>query len=129
MSNNGTNIGGFHQKIINKINSCLEKTQQEETAAVNVIKDRLAEKTKSIISELEYQVDLFVGNNCETKFNPYNYYMANEIKETTANDIVRYYEPLLLELGEAIEGSCPQLKEAYRIYSKKERPYTFEKYY
>lgn len=90
--------------------------KDEDTKPKNVIsiQDRMKEKQNDIVGYLEEIVDAH-----DTEFSLYNYFTANEIAKAYCNHIIEFYKPQLQELEEVLENKDEQLKEAYKIYTKK----------
>lgn len=79
------------------------------------IQDRIRERRSDIIGFIEEKIDA-----SEHEFSLYDYLTKNEIPKMYCTHIIAYYVPQLDEINEVLEGKDPQLKEAYRIYTKKQ---------
>lgn len=121
MANNGCDIGKYHDKIMKRVEENLYRVPEEEPKKLEYrIVDKVKEKTDEIIAELEAEIDHFILMDFVTDFEPYTYFKTNEVKDVQANAIILRYEPLLLELADALEGKDVQLKEGYKKFKKKD---------
>lgn len=82
-------------------------------------------KTKTIkerpyLEELEHLIDVAVSEKFKKIPDVKGYISSVGNIGFNADDVIGFYVPLRAELKEAIEGKCPQLKEAYSRYNKKE---------
>lgn len=68
------------------------------------------------MAEIDAAVDEFVANG--TPFDLKSYLKASNVSSANAKLIAAYYGRLKAELAEAVEGKCPQLKEAYAYMGK-----------
>ena len=99
-----------------------EVTEKKITAPVVSIQDRLRETSYTMTEELEDALEEFHKDH--EAFNPKAFKVLNLLKGRQAKAaharIIRdLYQPQLAEYEEALEGSCPQLKEGYSHISKK----------
>lgn len=90
------------------------KVQAESTTPKISVQERMRERQNDIIGDIEELID--AGET----FSLYDWLKANEIPAAYYPAIVAHYSPVLDELLEALEGKCPQLKEAYSHYTKKQ---------
>ena len=90
------------------------KVQVESTVPKASVQDRMRERQHDIIGDIDELID-----KGET-FSLYDWLKAKQIPAVYCPAIVEYYSPCLGELLEALEGTCPQLKEAYSYMTKKQ---------
>lgn len=83
------------------------------------IQQRMDEKAHELAGEIEGAIDDFCLNKT-SNFSTKNYLLANQVAGAIAKRIGEFYVPLAAELREAQEGTCPQLKEGYSHFSKRE---------
>ena len=88
------------------------KVQAEPNINKSSIQDRMRDKQHDIIGDIEELID------SEQPFSLYDWLKAKQIPAAYCPSIVNYYAPWLEELIEALDGSDPQLKEAYSHLSK-----------
>jgi len=81
------------------------------------IQDRIKEKTHDIIGDIEGLID---EKDTLNDFSFYDWLQTKEVPVLYSSKIVEKYVPLLQELIEVSEGKDEQLKEAYKVYSKKQ---------
>jgi hypothetical protein len=99
-----------------------EVVEQKDLGPTVTIQDRLRDASYAMTDEIEEALDGFSRDH-ET-FNPKAFKVLNLLKGKQAKAaharIIRdIYAPQLAEYEEALEGSCPQLKEGYAHISKK----------
>lgn len=90
------------------------KVQAESDIPKQSIQDRMREKQSDIIADIEELIDK--GDT----FSLYEWLKAKQIPASYCPAIAAYYSPQLGELLETLEGTCPQLKEAYSHFTKKQ---------
>jgi hypothetical protein len=88
------------------------KIQSESNIPKQSIQERMRDKQHDIIGDIEELID------SEQPFSLYDWLKAKEIPAAYCPAIVSYYAPWLEELIEVLEGSDPQLKEAYSHMTK-----------
>lgn len=97
------------------------KTRATQTSKKKIVavkfRDKIDEAIDAKISEIDFQIDEFVGNGFKTNFNPYEWMKTNEIKPMYATRIQTIFSKQLKELKEAQTGSDEQLVEAYSFIS------------
>lgn len=77
-------------------------------------------KIDAIIGGIEVELDKFFdAGYVNTGFDPYKYYNFYQLKAPAFKAIVSHYEPLLIELADAVEKNDPQVVEAYSHLTKK----------
>ena len=89
------------------------------TAPVVSIQDRIYEKASELAGEIEGEIDAF----CDTKtsnFSAKNFLSSNSVSAPVAKRIGEFYVGVSAELHEALAGTCPQLKEGYSHFTKRE---------
>lgn len=121
MINQGFNLPEKHREFIEKkLKESFSHIKEKRTTTDNnqvSIQDRIKEKANDLIADIEELVD-----NRETlnDFSFYEWLQKQEIPALYSPKIIEKYVPLLQELIEASEGKDQQLKEAYKIYNKKQ---------
>ena len=90
------------------------KVYSESAIPKASVQERMRERQSEIIGDIEELID--AGET----FSLYEWLKAKEIPATYCPAIVVYYSPVLAELLEALDGKCPQLKEAYGHMTKKQ---------
>lgn len=98
------------------VNKKVEQKETNNTEKVS-IQDRIKEKTSDIIGLVEGLID---DRETLGDFSFYEWLQKEQIPALYGPKIIEKYIPLLQELIEAIEGKDQQLKEAYKIYNKKQ---------
>ena len=129
MSNGHTTLAELSKEsqwFTNKLKELLERAGKIEeeikdvaTTPVVSIQDRINEKASELAGEIEGEIDAF----CDTKsstFSTKNFLSANSVSAPVAKRIGEFYVGLSAELHEALEGTCPQLKEGYSNFTKRE---------
>ena len=104
--------------------SNIERKKEVEEAKPKVvisIQERVFEKTRDYISEIEGAIDdCFVLLDFKTVFDPYDLMRSLDIKGAHTKHILPVYQKKLEEIEEAIKGKDEQLVEGYSFLSKKE---------
>lgn len=122
MANGGTLPEEIRKSTMSKLQNLIDavveekKTTEPNKVVVN-IQERIANKAKELIGDLEEQIDIFILEK-KNDFNATNWFEANSIKPAIAKFITDYYQPLHDEIYDAIEGKDPDLKEAYKSWKK-----------
>lgn len=80
------------------------------------IQDRMRERMRDIVGEVEEHIDNYIYNNVE--FSLYNWLQSNNIPATYCNNIIDKINPYLEELLEAYKGADSDLKEGYKHLTK-----------
>jgi hypothetical protein len=88
------------------------KVQSESAIPKSSIQERMRDKQHDIIGDIEELID------SEQTFSLYDWLKAKQIPAAYCPAIISYYSPWLEELIEVMEGSDPQLKEAYNHMTK-----------
>lgn len=130
MSNDQTNLSELTKnspwfttklkELLTRADKIVEETATVvSTAPVVSIQDRIYEKACELAGDIEGEIDAF----CDTKtskFSTKNFLSANSVSAPVAKRIGEFYVGVSAELHEALEGKCPQLKEGYSHFSKRE---------
>lgn len=97
--------------------------EREETPAKKVtsIQDRLRDQAAAAAEDIDVIIDQFLES--PGKFKPddhdiYTILTRHELKSGHAHWVIKFFENDKAEILEAIDGECPQLKEAYGRYTK-----------
>ena len=109
--------GFIDGRIRETLDRATEVKEDTDTPKIS-IQDRMKEKSREIIGEIEEMIDGHFENNDE--FSLYNWLQTNNIPAAYASSIVSKFNPILIELIEAFKGTDDQLKEGYRRYKKSE---------
>lgn len=97
------------------LNYSVEEKEEDDTPKVSV-QDRMREKARDIIGEVEGLIDDYLENS--ESFSFYNWLSENSIPPIYVSRIIDKLTPVLDELLEAYEGKDEQLKEGYRRFKK-----------
>lgn len=81
------------------------------------VQDRILEAAHTAAGDVEGAIDDYLTSG--TEFSMKSLLIGKQISGVVAKKIGSIFEPRLQELEEAIEGKCPQLKEAYSHYTKR----------
>jgi hypothetical protein len=87
------------------------------------IQDRLREVSSIMVEEIDQAVDSFVDDpeSFDHKaFKILNLLKGKQAKAAHARIIKDFYSPCHIEITEALQGKCEQLKEAYSHFNKKQ---------
>lgn len=124
---NGANLTDHNLKWIDNAFETLKQKHVEPKEKVEVekkptvsIQDRLADKSRDYISELENEIDECITSRDFKTFSPYNWMQKNEIKGAHTKFIIARYNKVLEELDLAITGKDQQLNEGYSNFKKTE---------
>lgn len=79
------------------------------------IQERMENIACEIMAEIDGEIDLAARG--ESTFSMKNMLLAQQVSGPVAKKIAEFYKPLLVELQEAQQKKCPQLKEAYSFMS------------
>lgn len=109
---------GARQKSQDKADKKAADAAKANTNVIS-IQQRMDEKAHELAGEIEGAIDDFVLNKT-SDFSTKNYLLANQVAGAIAKRIGEFYVPLAAELREAYEGKCPQLKEGYSHFTKRE---------
>jgi len=111
----------FLSSQVNVRQKSQDKADKKAALATNVvsIQQRMEEKAHELAGEIEGAIDDFCLNKT-SDFSTKNYLLANNVPGAIAKRIGEFYVKLAAELREAYEGKCPQLKEGYSHFTKRE---------
>lgn len=109
---------GARQKSQDKADKKAADAAKANTNVIS-IQQRMDEKAHELAGEIEGAIDDFTLNKT-SDFSTKNYLLANQVAGAIAKRIGEFYTPLAAELREAYEGKCPQLKEGYSHFTKRE---------
>ena len=109
---------GARQKSQDKADKKAADAAKANTNVIS-IQQRMDEKAHELAGEIEGAIDDFILNKT-SDFSTKNYLLANQVAGAIAKRIGEFYVPLAAELREAYEGKCPQLKEGYSHFTKRE---------
>ena len=101
-----------------------EMTQTDEenktpTVPKVTIQDRLAEKLSEYIGHFDEMYDIVIKGGTVNP-NSYEFLQSNSVPQAQAAKLAKRFEQYLNELTTAQNGTCPQLKEAYKHYKAKD---------
>ena len=102
------------QKVSSVSASVILTNKPEKT-----IQERVYEQATQYINDIEGHIDDFIKKRV-SKFNCYEYLIANSIKPAYINYIKDHYKPLIDELNLTISKKEEQLVESYSHWTKKE---------
>ena len=113
----------FIEKHINKCITDIDslkaiKDEEKKKKPVISIQERILNKANEYAGEIEYQIDLYFDDP-KNKFDVFAYLTDEQVSGPVAVKVGDNFHNLEKELEEAVEGKCPQLKEAYSFLSKK----------
>lgn len=94
-----------------------EYVKPVENVATNVIAVRIVETANTHLAEFEESIDQYILNS--TPFSAKEYFAKNGVSGVVSKKIGDYYKKLVDELNEAVAGTCDQLKQGYKNFSKK----------
>jgi hypothetical protein len=113
-------ISTFIEELKNKSPAKKEVVVTEQKAVVSV-QERVAEKTREYVGEIEGAIDdCFYVRDFKEVFDPYDLMRSLDIKGAHTKHIVPVYQKKLEEIEEVIKGKDGQLVEGYSFLSKKE---------
>jgi hypothetical protein len=118
-----TQLNWIHSKIdeLSNYNESDEKVSEFDKPKETVtIQDRIYIQCNNFISELEDFVDQFVKTKTKIDFNPYDWFIKNEIKAVHAKHIIDHFTPLIEELKLVISKKDDDLVEGYSNFKKTE---------
>lgn len=110
----------FLSEQVNVRQKSQDKADKKASATPAVsIQQRMDEKAHELAGEIEGAIDDFCLNK-KSDFSTKNYLLSNSVPGAIAKRIGDFYVKLAAELREAHEGKCPQLKEGYSHFTKRE---------
>ncbi len=98
-----------------------ESTKEEESKVEKVgpsIQERIEDKAREHIGELEGVIDECVAKKSFTHINPYEWMQARQVKAVHIKFIVSFCEKRIIELQEVIAGKDEQLVEGYSNFKR-----------
>jgi len=98
-----------------------ESAKEEENKLEKVgpsIQERIEEKSREHIGELEGVIDDCIAKKNFTDINPYDWMQARQVKSVHTKFIVLFCEKRIAELQEVIAGKDEQLVEGYSKFKK-----------
>jgi hypothetical protein len=114
-------ISTFIEKLKNTV-SVNTDTEKTETKVVVSVQERVFEKTKEYIAEIEGALDdCMVVKDFKDVFNPYELMRTLDVKGAHTKYIIPVYEKRLAEIEEVIKGKNEQLNEGYSFLTKKQQ--------
>lgn len=84
------------------------------------IQDRIADKSKEMIGEIESIIDDCFLVRDFNAIDPYEFMQTLSMKGVHANNVMHFFKDRIPELKEALIGKNPQLVEGYSNFTKKE---------
>lgn len=124
MADRGVSFGtGTYDFLDDKLNEAFRGRQVEVKVEKPVadkpnIQERIKDRVNDLIGELEEVMDMHSSGEL-TEFDAYEYCQKLAIPAQHAVKMAGYYAGQFEELEMAVEGSDPQVKEAYSRYTKK----------
>lgn len=95
-----------------------EKKEDKPAVEKPNIQERIKDRVNDLIGDLEQVMDQHARGEI-TEFDAYEFCQKAEIPAQHTTKMAAYYAGMYEELELAIEGSDPQVKEAYASYNKK----------
>lgn len=116
-----SNISWVNSKI-QELKREVEKTVKPkiENKITFSIQDRIAEKSKEIIGEIESVIDDCFLVRDFTAFEPYEIMQTLSVKGVHANHVINFFNKRIPEIKEVLSGKDAQLTEGYSNFTKKE---------
>lgn len=121
--------GPLTENNISWISSKIEELKKETQKAVKPkndnkivisIQDRIAEKSKELIGEIESAIDdCFLVKDFDA-IDPYELMQSLSIKGVHANHIISFFNKRVSELRNVLNSKDPQIVEGYSNFTKKE---------
>jgi hypothetical protein len=113
-------INSFIQKLKNNKAPVVKVEEVTQTKVVS-IQERIAEKTREYIGEIEGSIDeCFVNRNFKTTFKPYELMKTLDIKGAHTRFIIPVFSNKLTEIEEALKGKDKDLVDGYSYLKKTE---------
>jgi len=94
------------------------KAQDETTAPVVSIQDRIREKAREEIGEIEGYIDDFVMNDCKQKNDIANFLKSRQYSSVVSKKICEVFVNRAKDIEEVLLGDDAQLKEGYSNFTK-----------
>jgi len=83
--------------------------------------EHLAEKTATLVGEIEYAIDEYFENTISKSYSLYNHLKKENSAAQSAREAMRVIETHKAEMEEVISGTSPDLVEAYSHLTKREK--------
>ena len=113
-------INSFIQKLKDNKAPVVKVEEITQTKVVS-IQERIAEKTREYIGEIEGSIDeCFVNRNFKTTFKPYELMKTLDIKGAHTRFIIPVFSNKLTEIEEALKGKDKDLVDGYSYLKKTE---------
>jgi len=113
-------INSFIQKLKDNKAPVVKVEEITQTKVVS-IQERIAEKTREYIGEIEGSIDeCFVNRNFKTTFKPYELMKTLDIKGAHTRFIIPVFSNKLTEIEEALKGKDKDLVDGYSYLKKSE---------
>jgi hypothetical protein len=109
-------INSFFKRLKLKVQPIVE-AKVVETKTVS-IQERVVDKSREHIGELEGQIDECVNSRKFNTFNPYQWMQSSGVKGAHTKVIIQHFTKLLVELEEALLGKDKDLIEGYSYLTK-----------
>ena len=106
-------------KIKEEIPKTTKKTKTVETPKIN-IQDRILEKSREYMGEIEGMIDDCVHLKIKDKIDAFGFMQQNQVKPPHARYIIEVVNRKLDEINEVILGKDKQLVEGYSNFNKTE---------
>lgn len=97
------------------INNQPKTVVTKQTASVH---DRHMNNVKMHVANIENEIDIFIKNDCKSKFSFSEYMSLHNIKPRTKTMILSHFTNILDEYKSVINNSDPELTEAYSFLSR-----------
>lgn len=116
-----TNISWISSRIKElKTEAQIAVKPKADNKIVISIQDRIADKSKEIIGEIESAIDdCFLVRDFDA-IDPYELMQTLSVKGVHANHIIHFFNNRIAEIKEVIASKDPQLVEGYSNFTKKE---------
>ena len=107
------------QKYLSYIENYVEVKKEDDKPKTNVltIQDRIDEKVREIIGELEGAFDDYILGDYKKPFSPYAL-MQNRVKAIHANKILEFYKRKRQEYDYVLNATEKDIKEGYSNFNK-----------
>jgi len=113
-------INSFIQKLKDNKAPVVKVEEVTQTKVVS-IQERIAEKTREYIGEIEGSIDeCFISRNFKTTFKPYELMKTLDIKGAHTRFIIPVFSNKLTEIEEALKGKDKDLVDGYSYLKKTE---------
>jgi len=109
------------ENSIENLRSLFKESTKEENKVEKVgpsIQERIEDKAREHIGELEGVIDECIAKKNFTDINPYDWMQARQVKAVHTKFIVSFCEKRIAELQEVIAGKDEQLVEGYSKFKK-----------